>query len=201
MAQEQTTPALAPAFSAPVFDAAQAFRALLTAISRPGTIRTVDAPENPPAPLRRAMAAAILTLCDFDTPIWLSPSYAEATGTWCNFHVGAPRVRDPAKAAFLFAPLREAPSLLALEAGSEAYPDRSATLVLECDVVGDGAQHTLTGPGIPSKRLFASDALTTDFLALWKWNQARFPRGVDVVLTCGDRLAGLPRTTQIRAGG
>ncbi|MEM8665416.1 MAG: phosphonate C-P lyase system protein PhnH [Pseudomonadota bacterium] len=201
MAQGANAAALAPAFAAPVFDAAYSFRATLTAMSRPGTIVALTAPQTPPAPLGRAMAAVILTLCDLDTPIWFGPSYSQPVAAWCDFHMGAPRFANPREALFVFAPLREAPPLLSLEAGSDAYPDRSATLVIECDELSEGGNHILEGPGIQSTHRLSSDALTPQFLAGWQENGARFPRGVDVILTCGDQLAALPRTTRISEDG
>ena len=38
------------------------------------------------------------------------------------------------------------------------------------------------------------------FVAAWAANRARFPRGVDVVLCAGDRIAALPRSVTIEEG-
>jgi len=54
----------------------------------------------------------------------------------------------------------------------------------------------LTGPGIPgSRRLDVGEAapLMTRLAA----NRPRFPRGLDAILTCGDRLVAIPRSTRI----
>ena len=47
------------------------------------------------------------------------------------------------------------------------------------------------------------DVFEPTFLDAWAANGARFPRGVDLVLTAGSSLMALPRTTRIataRAG-
>jgi alpha-D-ribose 1-methylphosphonate 5-triphosphate synthase subunit PhnH len=51
----------------------------------------------------------------------------------------------------------------------------------------------LTGPGIRD-HAFLSLPATAPFQA----NHALFPLGFDAFLTCGDRIAGLPRTTIVR---
>jgi alpha-D-ribose 1-methylphosphonate 5-triphosphate synthase subunit PhnH len=64
------------AFADPVFESQATFRSVLHAMASPGQI--VDAGEAlaPPAPLGRAAAAALLTLADFETPLWIAPSFA-----------------------------------------------------------------------------------------------------------------------------
>jgi hypothetical protein len=41
------------------------------------------------------------------------------------------------------------------------------------------------------------DGAPLGFLAAWQANRARVPRGVDVILCAGERLAALPRTVAI----
>ncbi|MEM0906851.1 MAG: phosphonate C-P lyase system protein PhnH [Pseudomonadota bacterium] len=187
---------VAPAFNAPVFDAAYAFRAILAAMSRPGSVHELPVPPDPPAPLSPALAAVLLTLCDFDTPLWLAPSYGEAVTLWCDFHTGAPRAKTPAEASFAFAPLAEAPLLSVFAAVTDERPDRSATLVIGCESLG-GEDVMLTGPGIDGQLPFASDALKPQFLDAWRDNGRSYPRGVDVILGAGSAVAALPRTTRI----
>jgi len=55
----------------------------------------------------------------------------------------------------------------------------------------------LTVEPSPETRALAVTGLPAGFRAEWRANHARFPRGIDVILTCGNRLAGLPRSVVI----
>lgn len=110
------------------------------------------------------------------------------------------RTAEPHSARFIF--IDRMPGLQALPQGTDSYPDRSATVVVEMPTLG-GDRLTLEDPGIDGVARFdATDtdggALDATFLAAWQANNGRFPGGVDLVLTCGDRLAALPRTTRVR---
>ncbi|HEY4350325.1 MAG TPA: phosphonate C-P lyase system protein PhnH, partial [Paraburkholderia sp.] len=72
---------LTPGFADPVHDTQAVFRTLLDVLSRPGTIgavskvlpalsATATGPHQPAAD--RAAFAALLTVCDFSTPVWLA---------------------------------------------------------------------------------------------------------------------------------
>lgn len=185
---------LTPGFADPVPAAQSCFRALLEALSRPGRIQTLAALPEAPAPLAPAAAAALLTLADADTPVWTDAGPdAEA---WIRFHAGCPLVEDPAAASFLLATATP-PDLLALEAGTEEEPHRSATLILQVAALEDAPGWTLTGPGIETRHTLHVTGAPPSFLAAWAANAARFPRGIDLLLCAGSRLAGLPRTTSI----
>lgn len=186
---------IAPAFKAPVFDAAYAYRAILSALCRPGTVHDLPTPVDPPAPLCPALSAVLLTLCDFDTPIWWAPPFGDDVKGWCAFHTGAPAA-ELSCASFVIAQVGAVPDLMALSAGTDERPDRSAMLVIGCERLG-GKDVMMTGPGIDGSVPFGSDALTPGFLNAWRVNGQRFPRGVDVILCAGARVAGLPRTTRI----
>jgi alpha-D-ribose 1-methylphosphonate 5-triphosphate synthase subunit PhnH len=43
--------------------------------------------------------------------------------------------------------------------------------------------------------------LPSDFIERMQANSALFPRGVDLLLVCGNALAALPRSTHITAKG
>ena len=92
---------------------------------------------------------------------------------------------------------RGMPALSALDAGTDETPQDSATLILQVAAVDDTAGWHLTGPGIEREHRLAVTGLPSDFPAQWAANRAQFPRGVDVVLCAGTRLAALPRTTRI----
>ena len=75
--------------------------------------------------------------------------------------------------------------------GTAAYPDRSATLIVEStELANEGA--VLRGPGIRDQA-----ALSLPETRAFQTNAAIFPLGLDFIFTCGDRLAALPRTTRV----
>lgn len=197
MTLDLTTETPGPGFADAVHDSQRAFRALLDAIARPGAVVQVDAAVTPPAPLSQAAAAALLTLVDFETPLWIDPSgRVPALLAWMRFHCGAPLVEDAARARFAL--VTDAPSMPPLDAffiGEDAYPDRSATLIIEVAALRMGDGLRLTGPGIEQEARLAIDGLPPGFASAWRANRAIFPCGVDVFLTAGDRVAALPRTT------
>ncbi len=81
--------------------------------------------------------------------------------------------------------------------GSIEYPDGSTTLVLEVETLTNGDAFRLSGPGIKGSRSLAAAPLPPDFAARIAQNRALFPRGVDLVLTCGRQLAALPRSVHL----
>jgi alpha-D-ribose 1-methylphosphonate 5-triphosphate synthase subunit PhnH len=83
-----------------------------------------------------------------------------------------------------------------VDAGTEERPDLSATLVLQVDGLVEGRGRRLTGPGIDGAAWLEVPGAPV----LWQTvraNATRFPRGIDVILCAGDRLAALPRTTRV----
>lgn len=190
---------LAAGFADPVLDQQRCFRAVLEAMARPGRVMALGLDLVPPPPLGLAAAAVLLTLADADTPVWQDAGPAAAD--WLRFHAGCPLVAEPGAAAFLLACGRP-PALGELDPGTEEEPHRAATLILQVAAlaaVQRGAWR-LTGPGIEHAHHLRVDGLPEGFAAAWAANREEFPRGVDVVLCAGDRLAGLPRTTRIEAG-
>lgn len=190
---------LARGFADPVHDAQAAFRALLEATARPGTVVSFPQPDAPPT-LPPAAAAIALALCDGDTPLWLDSRLANPpVREWLRFHAASPIVADPGVAAFAFAGGDEAPSD-ALATGTDEAPERSATLVLMVEAFGTGCALRLAGPGIAGETVLRVAGLPNGFAAWRARNLALYPRGVDVVLVSGTEAAALPRTTVVREG-
>lgn len=187
-------------FENPPMAAQAVFRALMDAMARPGTVHPVAPFARPPAPLTPSAAAVALTLCDHDTPLWLDPRL-DASGDvrgWLGFHCGAPLTTIPADAHFALA--SSPGELMALEnfaQGSQEYPDRSTTLILQVDTLTGGSALHLEGPGIQSGATLAPFPLPRHFGTQWLQNRARFPRGVDLILAAPGAVACLPRTTRI----
>ncbi len=191
---------LVPGFSDPVLASQAVFRTVMEAMARPGSIAEIDVAITPPAPLGIAAAALALTLLDYETPVWLDPTLAVAPEVdgWLKFHTGAPRATDPAAATFAFIAQPAAmPAFDAFGLGSVEYPDGSTTLVLEVEALTEGDAFHLSGPGIKGSCGLAAAPLPADFAARMAANRALFPRGIDLVLTCGRRLAALPRSVHL----
>ncbi|MBB3299309.1 alpha-D-ribose 1-methylphosphonate 5-triphosphate synthase subunit PhnH [Rhizobium sp. BK226] len=195
------TEALTGGFAEPVFHAQSVFKMLMDGMARPGTIQTVQPDAAPPTPLGIAAGAIALTLCDHDTPVWLSQGLAKsAVPEWLGFHTGAPLTTEKAEARFAFTEAGITLSSFGLFAsGTQEYPDRSTTVVIELAELEGGRRLALMGPGIQSMTEIAPVGLPETFLRLWTENRALFPRGIDIVLTAGKRFLCLPRTTKITA--
>ncbi|MFS2178272.1 phosphonate C-P lyase system protein PhnH [Rhizobium pisi] len=195
------TEALTGGFGEPVFHAQSVFKMLMDGMARPGTIQTVQPDVTPPAPLGIAAGAIALTLCDHDTPVWLASALAKSgVAEWLGFHTGAPSTAEKAEARFAFIEAGTALCSFGLFAsGTQEYPDRSTTVVMELAELEGGRRLALMGPGIQSVTEMAPIGLPDTFLRLWTENRALFPRGVDIVLTSGKRFLCLPRTTKITA--
>lgn len=186
-------------FADAVHDAQSVFRSLMDALARPGTLGTVTEVIQPPPPLGIAAGAILLTLCDHDTSIWLTPALLRsALPAWIGFHTVAPVAAEKNEAKFAFVDAGAMlPPLSHFALGSQEYPDRSATLVIELPSLEAGPKLQLTGPGIRETATIAPKGLPETFLRQWTDNRALFPRGVDVVLTSGRQFLALPRTTKI----
>lgn len=186
------TAMLTGGFSDPATQSAHAFRALLEAMARPGQIQEV-AGALPPAPLSIAAGVTLLTLADATTPLHLAGRFdCEALRGWISFHCGAPLV-SAEEAQIALGSWQDLQPVSRFKIGEPAYPDRSATLVAEMEELrAEGAR--LTGPGILGETQLSLPE-TTAFQA----NRQLFPLGFDVILTCGNRLAALPRSTKVEA--
>ena len=184
--------ALSSGFTDPVTDAQRCFRSVLDAMARPGQVHRVTGVE-PPAPLCAAAGAVLLTLVDHETRLWLEPD-ADAARDWIAFHCGAP-FSDPSRAVFALA--LSLPDLTALPAGTHEMPETAATVILQVASLTSGRRYRLTGPGLRTAAILAVDGLPADFAARWRDNHALFPRGIDLILCAGDRLAALPRSVTI----
>lgn len=177
-------------FTHPATDAAHAFRGVMEAMARPGTIQTLTG-ATPPAPLSVAAGAALLTLCDTETPLYLAGNAdCDALRAWVAFHTGAP-ITGPSQCMFALGVWEALGPLSTYPIGTSEYPDRSATLIVECmGLRPEGT--TLTGPGIRD-----TANLSLPETQAFQDNATLFPLGLDFFFTCGDRIAALPRSTKV----
>lgn len=171
-------------------DTARTFRACLRALARPGTIEHVHGVSTP-GPLSVAAGAVLLTLCDTETPVFLAGAHdVPVVREWITFHTGAPKASDRAQAAFAVGNWDDLLPLDAYPAGTQDYPDRSATLIVETDS-NALTRARLTGPGMRQSKVMLLPELQA-----FQANHAIFPQGLDFFFAAGDSLTALPRSTK-----
>jgi len=192
-----------PGFDSPVLNSQLVFRRALQALAMPG--RLVDLPNLAAVPKQGHSASALLLLAlvDSDCKLWLSPSLADTDAqTWLRFHTGCRFAQDPAQANFLWLCAQDRwPRMSDMQAGTDEYPDQSATCIMETSSIHTGTctrAWSMSGPGIASPLGLTAEGLPEDFTAQWAGNHAAFPRGVDVLLTTATQVLGLPRSTMLR---
>jgi alpha-D-ribose 1-methylphosphonate 5-triphosphate synthase subunit PhnH len=190
-------------FADPAFESQAAFRAILNAIASPGAIEACGMSLAPPPPLAPAAAAAILTLADFETPLWIAPSLA-ANGeavAYLKFHTGVLNAASPGEAAFALIDLEsDALDLSSFAQGLAEYPDRSTTIVAQTRSLTRRSGMRISGPGVRGATEIAFEPMPHDFLSQWQANHSAFPLGVDLILVHGVELAVLPRSVRITGG-
>lgn len=192
----RTTPAAAPAQSGSRFATGAAYQAILDASTDPGRVVQLPAVEAP-APLQPATLAVCLSLFGYGAPVWLDarlraqPNAVERLRSGC----GSRLAETPREAAFaVITDGLALPPLGEFRQGTRAAPERSTTLVVQVDVLRAGAGRRLHGivPEAPT-RLHVR-GLPPRFWRELDANRARYPYGVDLLLTCGSQLVALPRT-------
>lgn len=217
--------ALPTGFGDAVQSSQATFRRLLDAMARPGRVQSLDAATlaalRHPEGISPALAAVLLTLTDADTRVWLGPELGSpGLAAFGRFHTGLVDADSPAHCEFAFTRAHAAPERLlqVLPGGSDELPQDGATIVIDAptlhaaeeDAHGrlrsgpagvDDADPTpwvrLTGPGIAHAHGLAVGGLSLAFWRARQALQADFPRGVDVIITCGERFAAVPRSTTV----
>ncbi|NHF74501.1 phosphonate C-P lyase system protein PhnH [Paracoccus xiamenensis] len=182
---------LSGGFADPAIESAIAFRAILKVTARPGRVETLTG-HSGPAPISSAAAAVLLVLVDRTTPLHLAGDHDNpALRQWIAFHCGAPVVAAE-EAVFALGSWAALTPLDRFAIGTPEYPDRAATLIVDGHDF-DAKPAELRGPGIKGKAKLALPERKA-FIA----NRARFPLGWDTFFCGGDRLAALPRSTEVR---
>jgi alpha-D-ribose 1-methylphosphonate 5-triphosphate synthase subunit PhnH len=189
-------------FHDPVQGSQAVFSHALSALAMPSRVVELSSVAKLPTSGRGAAALLLLALLDNDCTLWLSPSLVGSDAqAWLRFHTGCQVVSDPARAGFLWLAAGDAwPRLAQMDAGSDEFPDHSATCIIEAaSLRSDHDTHAflLRGPGIAGCQPLVVEGLPEDFEAQWADNHAAFPRGVDVFLATHSQVVGLPRTTRL----
>lgn len=183
-------------------DAQRVFRAVLAALSRPGTVHAM-----PQRPLRTVPAAMlpILALADLETGVCvLAPQNFESQNDWPTLvrtATSAPAV--PLVQARLVAALDglRTEQLLSVHRGSAQAPEEGALVsVAVPGVRPPGRAVRLSGPGVDGC-LEVGPVLAPGLVAARAEVVADFPSGVDLLFVAPDgRLMAIPRSTRIEQG-
>lgn len=182
--------ALEGGFSDSPVQSAESFRKIMNVMAKPGLIETLDV-AAPPLPLSKAAGTLLLTLCDSQTPVYLAGAMdVQAVRDWIVFHCNAPLVAAQ-DCMFAVGDWDGLKPFDQFAIGTPEYPDRSATLIVETNMLeNDG--YVLTGPGIKD-----TNYLSLPEVEFFQSNAKLFPLGLDFYFTKNDRMAALPRTTNI----
>ena len=196
----QTSSVYEGGFSDPVSASQTVFRTLMDAMARPGSVHDLPVVTAPPAPMSSSASALIATLADADTPVWLDPALTKtnAVRDWIVFHTGAPITLHQSEAAF--AVVAAPQSLSALNGfclGTQEFPDRSTTVILQVSTLSEGVMLTLEGPGIKDLASLAPAPMPQHFSEQWQANRAAFPRGIDLILAGPGSVAAMPRSSRL----
>ena len=189
-------------FADKVLSAQSVFRSVMDAMARPGSIQRVASAAGTPAAMMRGTAAIALTLFDHDTPVWLDGrmSATADVAKWLKFHTSAPVITDSSIASFaLVGDPENLPALDRFAFGSNEYPDRSTTLILQVESLSGGPVVELHGPGIDGTAALRASIQPRDLFERLSINATLFPRGIDVVLVDDDAIVAIPRTTRLAA--
>lgn len=185
-------------FGDPIHEPQQAFRALLDAMAHPGRRISVSGDIAHPPGLAASVAAALLTLCDFETPVLIDPGCnAPAAQDWLRFHAGAPAAGEYQRAAIAVLDAAQVPSLEGFALGSDEAPEKGATLLVQVPSLDGAAGLRWSGPGIKREIMVPLFGLPASF-----WRQrlllgSAFPRGLDIYFCHEREVVGLPRSTAI----
>lgn len=189
---------LTPGLADPAHDAQRLFRAILDATSHPGRVVSLPAAPAGPGALSAAATACLLTLADRDTPVWLAETFDRPeVRDFLRFHAGAPIVAERAEATFAVLASAAPQPFESFNLGTDADPDRSATLIVEVPDLRGGPTRQWHGPGIDGRAAVAIAGLSGDFWQDWAANHGLFPCGVDIVFTAGTELCALPRSVAV----
>jgi alpha-D-ribose 1-methylphosphonate 5-triphosphate synthase subunit PhnH len=179
--------------------AAHAFRAILSSFSKPAVSLKIATADDAPLPLLPAAATVLLTLADYQTPIWLSPELnVDIVRKYLRFHTGAPITTAAQDATFALLTVEEATTFMPdFNLGDHEYPDRSTTVIMQVSDFAGGLTVAATGPGLEFP-VNVNVAGPSD--ELWRHiqnNNSLFPIGNDFVFTSINEIMSLPRSSQI----
>lgn len=191
------------------------FRGILDSMARPGKINRMD-----PFPVSergidgqdtRYLLGLGYTLLDVEVGFHIPgrDQFPAGLETDLAFHTGS-SCCPLADADFVFLTGSADPELLSqMKCGTLEFPDNGATAVMQVDYLSeDGPPETylvmelnLKGPGVSGEKVLYAGGLTEDHVRVLRTVNVEFPLGIDLILTCGERFACIPRSIELNLRG
>lgn len=183
------------------------FKALMWALSYPGRCYPLPPYRMRPGltPLQQSCLLIGEALLDLETSFFtpdgiLSQALARTSARWATGETAAYHFYPDLYYLFpelapLDSPMTNLASARNASSRTLFYPDRSATLVIACEL-GHGTPLRLSGPGVPGQTKLVVAGIPEAFWSL-RAATMRYPLGWDIFLVDHDQLVGLPRTTKI----
>lgn len=193
----------------PVYETSACFRALVEAMSRPGTVAQ--------APIEPADHAVLATLADHE----VSLSTPDETIRTALANENRLTEAEPERAAIVHAPDPAECPVRDLERGTLKEPSDGATVIYRVtDLLEDSARPSganragdtngpadangtgdtileLSGPGVPERRTLAVRGWSRSGVNALADAQSSHPCGVDAVLTTDRKIAAIPRSVDV----
>ncbi len=184
------------AFESETCDSQVIFRKLLAAMANPGSIQDIELDIVCPGNLHPASGAILLTLLDFETPLWTDLGDGSREVEWIQFHTGAPVKNTGANALFaLWSDDESLDDPNVFNPGTLTSPDISTTLIVQTRGLDSNGGTRLTGPGIQNEIRLRLEGIKDGFIKARARKTNSYPLGIDMIFTCGSRFVALPRTT------
>lgn len=186
-----------PPISQPAALEQRTFRAMLAAMSMPGSIEVLT--DANPSDATVAVVAIAQSFLDHEVTFHVAAEGGSALEDAILRRTGA-RTAPLDRAGYVFADATHARCAVeqAVE-GALEEPEQSATLIVRCAQVGAGdLALRLTGPGVDGEITLRLGGLGADVIEARNERNGPFPTGIDLLFVDAQgRLAGLPRSTQV----
>lgn len=187
----------APTMSVQAQQEQATFRALLDAMSRPGTVHHLPMP-RPDDGVWGGALLVLQALLDHEVTFHVVGDQTQPHDQLLR-RTGA-RSAPLERADFVLA--RGGGAVAAVEEAREGgfeEPERAATVVLLVDSLGgNGVALTLSGPGIEATSMLSVEGVPAEAFESLRRRTITFPQGVDAILVdTADHVAAIPRSTRI----
>lgn len=186
-------------FQEPVLQAQIGFRALLKAMSEPSTCVPLGLSQGLEG-ISPASYDVLLSMCDSDTKLWISPSLdSEIVRQNLAFHCACPITEELHEADFALMLESDIDGIKQLNNGTDRDPELSCTAIIQVanlqETQGKYSATQWRGPGLEKPVNVVLDLPKT----LWEIREQcnHFPRGIDMVFCDQDHVMALPRSTQV----